>query len=167
MKNEFEKELVTEESKIQEQWYAEARAMTPEKLGEFVNKLTEKYIHDYGTACHAAAAAALGAAHAVGKKEGISGFQAGCIMWSFLEEWMRIKGPAILIQYEDMLYPHYEKKFDKRITKETHNWLIEEAKKRLRDADAAKDMRISSSVIEHWEKIASGWVPFGFRVEED
>ena len=167
MKKSFKKELVTEESKIQEQWYKEAHDMTPEKLEEFVTKLTEKYIHDYGTVCHAVAAAALGAAHAVGKKEGITGFQAGCIMWSFIQEWMHIEGPAKLIQYEDMMYPQYEEKFDKRITKETHEWLIENAKKRLRDAAATKDMMASSSVIEHWEKIASGWVPFGFRVDED
>ena len=90
--------------------YEEARAQTVATLPEFVRKLTEDYSHDYGTICHAIAAAALAAAHAVDHSPagGITGFQSGCIMWEFIQEWQHLRGkPLRLTNYEDMLFPQY------------------------------------------------------------
>lgn len=96
---------------------------------------------------------------------GVTGFQAACVMWGFIQEWRHIKGPAKLIEYENMLYPGCTD-FDNKISKEIHEWLIEEAKKRLQEAEISKDERIAPSTKKYWEKIANGWAPFGLRIED-
>ena len=157
---------ITEEMGIHKDWYVEARNMTPDNLGAFITKLTGEYQHDYGTICHAASAAAVAAAWAVDKSPqgGITGFQAGEIMWGFIIHWMsELDGkPARLVNYADMLYPQYEGNFDKVISKETHEFLVEQAKNKLKDQTDA-----GPRVIAHWERIASGEVPFGYRVAAD
>lgn len=83
------KQQITEEMKIQNEWYKEAKKQTVETLPEFVRHLTEDYSHDYGTICHAVAAAGIAAMYAVDNSPtgGITGFQAGCIMWKVIREW--------------------------------------------------------------------------------
>jgi len=74
------RKLIREEDGIQKEWYEEARKMTVEQLPMFLKKLVEDYQHDYGTICHAVAAGALSAAHAVNHSPtgGITGFQPLC-----------------------------------------------------------------------------------------
>ena len=81
---------IKEEDKVQEEWYTESRHMTVENLPKFFQKLTEQYGHDYGTICHAMAAGALATMRAMDKtpQGGITGFQAGAIMWEFIKRWM-------------------------------------------------------------------------------
>jgi hypothetical protein len=155
-------QAITEEMGVHKEWYAEARAMTPERLPAFIEKLTSAYQHDYGTICHAASAAAIAAAWAVDKSPqgGITGFQAGAIMWGFISHWMSYEGkPMRLVNYDDMLYPQNGHKFDRVISKETHSYLAEQAKKRLAESDHAHP-----NVVAHWESIAAGSVPFGYVV---
>lgn len=165
MKKRFAKEAITEESKIQDEWYKEAEKMTAEKLPAFIEKLTTKYVHDYGTIAHACSAA-LATAHVIDRSEcgGITGFQAGFVWWGFVSRWLHIEGPAKLVTYEDMLYPQYEHKFEKVISKETHQWLMKEANKKLKEAKE-KSYEVSPVILDHWKKIASGALPFGYTLE--
>ncbi|MEN6414352.1 MAG: hypothetical protein ABFC84_16565 [Veillonellales bacterium] len=155
-------QVITEEDKLQDQWYEEAKKQTVETLPGFIKKLTTEYQHDYGTICHAIAAAAVGAAWAVDHSEqgGITGFQASCINWEFLKQWGRITPPARILSYKEMLYPQKEYVFT-TISKETWDWLQKTAKEYL-----ASKTEAHPNVIAHWESIANGKIPFGFSIEE-
>jgi hypothetical protein len=66
-----------------------------------------------------------------------------------------------LVDFDDMLFPQYDYKFEKTIKKYTWELLQKQAKENLNG-----DMRyVSPSVIEHWQSIANGIVPFGYSVE--
>lgn len=155
-------EAITEEMKLQDGWYAEAKAMTIENLPAFIEKMRSGYSHDYGTICHAITAAAIAAAWAVerGPQGGITGFQAGAIMWEFMEHWNGIKAPARLIEYKDLLYPQSAAKFT-RISSETWEFVQKKAKENLASKEIA-----APSVIAHWESIVAGKVPFGLTVSQ-
>lgn len=156
---------ITEEEGLQKEWYKEARDMTMEKLPAFLKKLTEEYNHDYGTICHAIASAAIGAAWAVERtpQGGITGFQAGAIMWEFITHWMSdYEGkPLKLLDYSNMLYPQYDDKFAATIPQSTWEYLQKEAKKHLKETKDAHP-----NVKAHWESIVKGNIPFGYTVKE-
>ncbi len=125
-----EKIKITEEMGIHKDWYNDAKNQNMETLTPFINSILSDYHHDYGTICHALAASAIAAARAANKTDvgGISGFQAGCVMWEFIKNWMSLDGPLRLIKYEEMLYPQYAHKFEKFITPEIMKLLQEKAK---------------------------------------
>lgn len=152
---------IKEEDGIQKQWYEEARTQTLDTLPAFLKKLTEDYKHDYGTICHAVAAAAVAAAWAVEKSPqgGITGFQAGAVMWEFMRAWNNVEAPAWLHKGEDMMFPQYHEKFT-TISSETWEWLQKRAKKYLAEESRVVDER----VVAHWQAIANGTVPFGLGV---
>jgi hypothetical protein len=155
---------ITEQDKVHEQWYAEARNMTLEKLPEFMTRILTEYVHDYGTICHALAASAIAATWAANKfpQAGITGFQAGAVMWEFIRHWISLDGPARLLKYHDALYPQYENHFSNTISKDTMDWLVEQAKERL-----ARETEAHPEVEAHWESIAAGTPPFGMVIKED
>lgn len=155
-------ESITEEMKIHEIWYKETKNYDLETLPEFLNHLMNDYNHDYGTICHALAAGAIATCWAMNKKAGITGFQAGAIMWQFIKEWMRYDSPLKLINYENMLYPQYESYYRQEISKDTFDWLQKEAKKALEENPDATER-----VKKHWESIVNGKVPFGYKLEFD
>lgn len=152
---------ITEDMKLQEEWYKQAKSMTIDKLPKFVEELTSNYKHDYGTVCHAVAACGLAAMHAVNASAcgGISGFQAGCIMWEFIKNWNGNEGPMRLVNYEDMLYPQHDEKFN-AINKETWKFLQNRAKNLLENDSTFAH----PTVIEHWKSIVDGQVPFGYSI---
>lgn len=156
---------ITEEEGVHKEWMVAAKDMTADKLSEFVRHLIEDYQHDYGTICHAIAAAAVAAAYAVERSPqgGITGFQAGAVTWEMLRGW----NPSIigdcgarLTNYDNLLYPQYEGQFTS-ISKEIWEKVQEEAAKKIEGADAF----VAGSVLDHWHSIAAGNVPFGLRVE--
>lgn len=156
---------ITEEQKIHDQWYVEAKKMTAEKLPEFIRKLTEDYGHDYGTICHAVAAAGIAAMWAVERSPmgGITGFQASCVIWSVIEKWGSFgEGPKRIVTYENMLYPQYDHKFEKTISAETWKWIQAQAEKKLEETSMMHD-----EVRAHLESIVAGQIPFGYTVKED
>lgn len=156
---------ITEKDGVHKGWYEEAKAQTPETLPEFMRKLASDYEHDYGTICHAVAASAVAAAWAMNKSKygGITGFQAGAIMWEFICHWqyMGEDKPLRLVDYENMLFPQYADKFAKTITPDTWKWLQEEAQKNI-DKGAEN---VHPNVLTHWQSIIDGVVPFGYVVE--
>lgn len=159
------KEIITEEMHPEKAWFEEARKMTEEELPNFYNRIIHGYEHDYGTACHAVAAVALASAWAAcGDKEiGLSGFQAGFVMWDFIRNWIKTGNECglRLIDYDDMLYPQYSDKFEKVISADTWAAIQKKAQEKLENDAACPE------VMEHWRKIVKGIVPFGYRVVDD
>lgn len=157
------KETVTEEMHPEKAWFAEAGKMTEEELPDFYARIIHGYNHDYGTMCHAVAACALAAAWAAcGDKDvGLSGFQAGFVMWDFIKNWTKTSNECglKLVDYDDMLYPQYEEKFEKTICKDNFEMIQKKAMENLE-----KNKNAHPAVIAHWRKIANGEAPFGYRV---
>jgi hypothetical protein len=154
---------ITEADKgIIEQWYNDARNQRTDTVAEFITRLMNDYEHDYGTVCHALAACAIAAASSADKEEqgGITGFQAGAVMWQFIQKWMHEDGPMRLVKYDKMLYPQYEDDFDKTLSGHTWEWLQNKAGEKLQDPGGAHP-----AVAAHWQSIVDGTVPFSYRVE--
>lgn len=155
-------QAITEEEKVHEDWYVEAKTMTVEALPEFVRKLTSDYGHDYGTICHAIAAAMTATMRAINSSPtgGITGFQADGIKWLVLQHAFHLEGPARLVEFDWLLYPQYADRFTS-IPKETWQWVRERAQERLSTLSeyAHPDVRA------HMEGIAEhGVIPFGLTV---
>lgn len=155
---------ITEEMGIHKEWYREARDMTLDKLPEFLDKLANGYQHDYGTICHAIAAGAVGAAWAVehGPQGGITGFQAGAIMWEFIQHWnYELKGECglRLQDMDDLLYPQMEYKF-RSISSNVWKAVQKKAAELLAGSNGV------DSVREHWQSIVDGKIPFGLTIED-
>ena len=158
---------VREEDKdVIDGWFTQAKACKdPEALARFVRHLLDDYDHDYGTICHAASAAAVAACWAIdgdGRQGGITGFQAGCIMWGFIRRWKDEEGPLRLVSYESMLYPQCKQDFDNVIDSGTWKYLQEEATRKLDESPTP----VHSNVAAHWQSIVDGTVPFGFSVRD-
>ena len=134
---------------------------------DFINHVMNDYIHDYGTVCHAISACAIAAAWAAnetpGACGGITGFQAGFVMWDFIKQWefSSNKCGLKILDYDNMLYPQYEGKFDKIISKDVWALLQKQANENLKDTSYA-----ANEVVAHWQKIACGEVPFGYVVSD-
>lgn len=113
----IEKKIITEEMGLHDEWYKRAKSMKPDDLPEFFREMTEDYVHDYGTVCHAMAAIGLAAMYAFNKSDGarggITGFQAGCVMWNVIRHmnYESNKCGLRLQNMDDLLYPQYEYKF--------------------------------------------------------
>jgi len=124
---------------IKKGWQKKAGEATIKSLPGFLTELTEKYQHDYGTICHAVAIAAQAAAKAMdhGPQGGITGFQAGCIMWQFIREWncSDNKTGMKLVDYDNFLYPQYADKFDKTLSSDIWKSIQKEATVQVKNAD--------------------------------
>jgi hypothetical protein len=162
----FGKEI-TEEQNYQDLWYVQARNMRWWKFPWFMYKLMFYYKHDYGTIVHAMTAAALAVMRIVDKSPmgGISGFQHGGIMWTFVRHWMGWEGPFRYIKFEEMLFPQHYEGFDRTMPVETWEWLMEKAQERIDKAKSDPASRVHPAVFHHWERILDGYVPFGWTVE--
>lgn len=133
-------------------------------MGTVADVMDKDMSRGYGAAPAAVAACAVAAAWAANSHEkagGITGFQASFVMWEFIKRWMRKEAPMMLVDYDLMLYPQYEYRFRKTLSKDTWEWLRSEAKRRLGSEDAHPNVRA------HWVSIAEGRVPFGYSVSEE
>jgi hypothetical protein len=86
--------------------------------------------------CVASVAAAWAVDHS--PQGGITGFQAGAIMWQFIREWNYSlnKTGLRLVDYDNFLYPQYADKYEKNITKDTMAALQKEAKAKIEKTDS-------------------------------
>lgn len=166
-----EKKIITEEDKDEiKGWFDAAPKQTFETLTEFIRHVMNDYEHDYGTVCHAIGACCVATAWACNEMEGarggITGFQAGFVMWDFIRHWMyeSNKCGMKLVDYDNLLYPQYESYFDKTIPTRVWESVQEEAKRRCDEVYRGKG-RCADAVFDHWESIANGEVPFGMTVE--
>lgn len=169
MTYEFKKMALDEESedfpKIREEWFTQAKNIKDTKeLMAFIDHLFNDYVHDYGTVVHAISASVLATAWMGVSMEDITGFQAGFILWGFIKNWSysNNKTGLRIINYDDMLYPQHEEKFNKKISSSTWNALQKEAKILL---ETSCDYPTNPDVVAHWQSIVDGVVPFGYEVE--
>jgi hypothetical protein len=129
------------EKDFREKYYSKAQEQTLETLAGFINDMLGESL-DYGSICCAVSAAALAAAWATNKapQGGITGFQAGAIMWEFIQQWNYSSNMCGLriINYDNMLYAQYEDKFQKIIRKEVFQSLQKEAAKLLEESRRGK-----------------------------
>jgi hypothetical protein len=154
-----------QEPKPWEDWYARAQKQTSKTIGAFIDEVMS-YDHDYNTVVMGVGAcvvAAAWAANAHPENGGVTGFQSSFVMWEFIKNWSGKKGPMRLMEFEQMLYPQYEDRFEKEIARSTAEWLVAEAKKKLGEATSDTSPR----TVEHWKKIAAGHLPFGFIVLDE
>lgn len=153
-----------ERKRVRAAWRT-ATPKTPAELVTFFEELNA-YKHDYSTICHALGAGAVAATRMLDawlKQGGITGFQAGFVMWEFISGWMhKDDEPMRLVSFQNMLYPQYAREFEKTIEPDTWKWLQKEARKRLAKGGAPA----SDNVRRHWESIVAGVVPFGYAVKE-
>lgn len=116
-------------------------------------------LDSYSAAAESAAQELIDAGHAIARKHGLTGFQAGWIFWKFATDWLSIEGGARLVKYEHALYPQYADYFRPRLPPFTMAWLRDRARKLLEDEDAKFT---SPTVIAHWKKLAAGEKPWSF-----
>ena len=139
--------------------------VTVEELPEFLTEMLEDS-NDYGSIARALGYGAVVTARAMDRtpQGGITGFQAGFAMWTFIREWMYPlnKCGLVLRDYDKMLYPQDDHYFDKTINESTWKSIQEEAQKNLDSKESA-----STNVREHWRDIVEGIVPFGYTVVKD
>lgn len=161
----MEKQIITEEMNVHAEWYEQAKDVTVETLPAFIEKIVNGYIHDYGTICHAMTACSIATLWAINKtdKGGITGFQAGAIMWEFIRNWnyTNNKVGLRLIDFDNFLYPQYEDSYQKTISSKTFQLMTSEAKKNLVESKGANER-----VVRHWESIVNGVVPFGYTIKD-
>lgn len=158
------------EQEIREKLTAERKALY-DKSFEEVMKFVEsckKYGDDYGGCVVAIGQAALAVMDHLGNEFGITGFQAGCINFEILRNWTYSgnKTSLKIVDFDDMLYPQYEHKFEKTITRSVWDALQKQAKERL-GKKKDKGYAVHPEVLAHLQSIADGNVPFGYTVKED
>lgn len=154
-------------------WYERAKKITTlDEFNEFFNDIftSGKYCITYDSICHALAALSIAAFHLGDNSPigGITGFQASHVMWMIISrEFIRNNKTGLrLINYDKLMYPQYVDStcLDSRLlSKNTHESLITECKNMI----AEESRYASDTVVDHWKKIAEGWLPDGYRVEED
>ena len=126
----------------------------------------DKYDFDYSATPEMIAACCEATAHALSDKYGITGFQASWVGLRFL--W-RFNGYGSkcgfkILDYDNMLYPQSAYRFDKVIGRSVMEDLETEARKLIESKNKEK---IHPDVWKHWESLADGNPPFGFRLIDD
>ena len=153
---------------IKAEWVKEAELQTTDTLPNFLNKLMNGYSHDYGTVCHAIAIGSMATAYALNKQPqgGITGFQAGAVMWEFMRNWQfrDNKVGLALVDFDKLLYPQYEGKFQRTISKDTWLRLQEEASRLI--SESITGTLVCKDVYKHWMSIVDGKIPFGYTLED-
>ena len=154
-----------QEKDFVEKW--SERLSDPVTVGELPEFLTEMLedADGYGSIARALGYGAVVTARAMDRSPqgGITFFQAGFVMWTFVRELMYESNKCGLriVDYDKMLYPQYGHDFEKTITNDVWKSLQEEAEKSLDSRESAHP-----NVRDHWNSIVSGVVPFGYVVKD-
>ena len=138
---------------------------TFEDLVEFLKYVKDNCNSGYGEAPRAIAQASLAVAWYLSREFGITGFQASCTMWDFIQGWTKTNNKCglRLVDYDDMLFPQYNYKFDKTISNEVWKNLQKQSKELLSD----NTDYVHPHVLSHWKNIVDGKVPFGYHVTDE
>lgn len=121
---------------------------TLDELSQYIDGLVNQE-HDYGTCVYAMSLAATAAFNYVARKLGVSGFQASCADLDILKRTRNMKGPFLIVDGENVLYPQYDlhARLDEFLD-ELKPWAAEEAQKLLDGESMAVD-----AVKDHWRKL--------------
>lgn len=135
-----------------------------DELVEYLKYIKENGCCGYGESPRAIAQACLAVAWYFASDFGITGFQAGCTMWDFIQDWEYSSNKCGLriVDFDNMLYPQYDYHFEKTIKNHTWEALQKRAKELLEERTFAHP-----DVSAHWQRIANGEVPFGYTVVDD
>lgn len=153
------------ESEFREKYYSKVKDQTVKTLPAFIQEMFKEDL-DYGSACCAVAASALAAAWAANHEPqgNISGFQAGAVMWEFVQQWnyRSNKCGLQMIDYDNLLYPQYAEKFNNTIPPNQWATIQKEAQDKLDSQKLA-----CTEVKAHWQSIIDGKLPHGFTLETE
>lgn len=138
---------------------------TFDDLIEFLRYVKDNCNYDYGVAPRSMSQAALATAWFLSSEFGITGFQAGFVMWDFIRDWLYSSNECGLriVNYDDMLYPQCADRFHKTISKGCWDSIQKAAKKNLEE----RHEHVHPDVKAHWQSIVDGTVPFGYQVVDD
>lgn len=141
------------------QWKREARKVTPENVGEFIQKLANEYVHDYGTIVYAMVAGALAGACAIDNSEqgGITRHQVACMLVEFIKEWDPEFEIFRIINYDRLRFPQGEECLEEQINRELREWIQEQIE---------EEKNTDSYGIVRWQSIVDGKLPFGFIIRK-
>lgn len=122
----------------------------------------------YGACPRVIAQGALAVAWYFAREQGLTGFQAGFTMWEFIRDWeyRNNKTSLRIVDYDDMLYPQYEDKFQKTIPEHVWEAIRKEAARRIEE-DSKGSRRAHPAVKAHWQSIVDGTIPFGYSIKKD
>jgi hypothetical protein len=141
-------------STASEQEMREAEAPRPKdtaELAALVDTLLKRQ-HDYGTCCYAMSIAATAAFNLVASTLGVTGFQAGCADMDILRRTRHWKGPAMVLDLANYLYPQYDlPKMVQESIDDNADWFSEQAKELLKTAVGF----VHPDVKAHWERLAA------------
>ena len=108
--------------------------------------------HDYGTCVYAMSMSAIAAFRYVSHRLGVTGFQASCADLDFIARNRGMKHGFCILDYDNLLYPQYEYKFDEvdfwRLIRDNIEHLSKEAGKLLENTEP-----VHPEVRAHWEKL--------------
>jgi len=149
------------ELQLRDNWMeAASKVKSLEAFEKFYKKLCA-HEHDYGTIVHAVSALGIAGCWLMehSPQGGITGFQAGCVMWDLVRGWMPEykDGHLKILDYDDLLWPQNLDRFQHIIPKEVAEELHKKAKKEVKEHKRGKDC--SEAVYDHWVKIANSWLP--------
>ena len=124
---------------------------TQKQLNKYIESLVKRN-QDYGTCVYAMSMAAVATFNYVAGQLGVTGFQSSCADMDIIRRTRGIKGPFMLIDGADALYPQYDlrKRLEESMD-EWKLWLKEEATKKLSESNEYTH----HDVIAHWEKLAA------------
>lgn len=124
-----------------------------EDLDAYIGSLINRP-HDYGTCVYAMSMAATAAFHYAASRVGATGFQAGCADLDFLRRSRGYKGPFMVLDAENALYPQYDGMAQKAAAfrAEISGWLADEAQKKL---DAPDGKSAHPNVVAHWRDLVA------------
>lgn len=145
------------EKDFRTKYYDRAKKLKPRELAGFIDEMMKESL-DYGSICCCVAAAALGAANSVNhhEKGGITGFQAGAVMWEFVRQWNYSSNELglAIIDYDNLFYSQYADKFGKRpISQEQFDKLQAKAKKALAD-DVRAGVQHKTDMLQYEKDVA-------------
>lgn len=166
-----QKTLVTEseaDRPIVESWYDQARNLGPhDSLDSFISDIVSKHNFDYGTCVHLVTATVMAAMANMCKGLGLTGFQHDCVMHELLRREFSL-GQKIgyrIQNLDDIIYPQYVEKLTTiHISASAAERIKNEAQARLDEYDPETSLTCSN-VVEHWKRLASGWLPQGIVVD--
>lgn len=147
---------------IEKGWYEEVKTINSKnKLNNFITKILCGYEHDYGTYVRAVAVCTKAFIRYYGSN--MTYLQANYLMWELIRKTFD-NNDALglqLIKFEDILYPQLLNSFVVEFDEATHQKVIDTAKKFLEEHQDATE-----EVKEHWEKLATGWLPDCVKLKE-
>lgn len=141
------------------------KVKTKEQLDELLTEVIKSKDLDYGEIVYAMSACMIATAKYIDRSDvgGITGFQASFVGWEMIKEFFHESKIGMrLVDYENMLYPQYERDFKKTISQDTWESLQKQAEINLKESPDAHP-----KVIKHWKSIVEGKVPFGYKVKDN